>query len=303
MRMTKSLGGFHAILSDATAFGQNLSMFIPHPLVAVRHCRKVHRQLVECRPRYSATISSRSACRWHARTCRQYMALDPAHIRRIPDGIQQAQMEDQRRNAAGRKPMRAVPSGHRSSSSVKPVEEHGIARRFCTHAILANDRRAITAGYWFLRARCPRTVPPGAVDLRRLDWHRGAAVAALIPSLSCRSCRPNAPFAQTRLPVQLERSGYYAERSGDRWPTNKEGGPGLATRPPLTAASAIRAVRLTAAGGRYVRRRSRSKKFAAKSSACDGSNGNPRTEKTVLAVTSRLGPAQIKTMRAGHGGL
>jgi hypothetical protein len=77
---------------------------------------------------------------------------------------------------------------------------------------------AITAGYWFLRARCPACRTTGAVDLRRLDWHRGAAVTALIPSLSCRSCRPNAPFAQL---VCLSESSvaeeYYAERSGNRW--------------------------------------------------------------------------------------
>jgi hypothetical protein len=53
---------------------------------------------------------------------------------------------------------------------------------------------AITAGYWFLRARCPACRTTGDVDLRSLDWHRGAAVTALIPALSCRSCRPNAPF-------------------------------------------------------------------------------------------------------------
>jgi hypothetical protein len=55
---------------------------------------------------------------------------------------------------------------------------------------------AITAGYWFLRARCPACRTTGDVDLRTLDWHRGAAVTALTPSLSCRSCRPNAPFAE-----------------------------------------------------------------------------------------------------------
>ena len=55
---------------------------------------------------------------------------------------------------------------------------------------------AITARYWFLRARCPACRTTGDVDLRRLDWHRGAAVTALIPALSCRSCRPNAPFAE-----------------------------------------------------------------------------------------------------------
>ncbi len=35
---------------------------------------------------------------------------------------------------------------------------------------------AITAGYWFLRARCPACRTTGDVDLRTLDWHRGAAV-------------------------------------------------------------------------------------------------------------------------------
>ena len=77
---------------------------------------------------------------------------------------------------------------------------------------------AITAGYWFLRARCPACRTTGDVDLRTLDWHRGAAVTALTPALSCRSCRPNAPFAEL---VCLSKSSvaeeYYAERSGNRW--------------------------------------------------------------------------------------
>ena len=77
---------------------------------------------------------------------------------------------------------------------------------------------AITAGYWFLRARCPACRTTGDVDLRALDWHHGAAVTALIPALSCRSCRPNAPFAEL---VCLSKSSvaeeYYAERSGNRW--------------------------------------------------------------------------------------
>ena len=77
---------------------------------------------------------------------------------------------------------------------------------------------AITAGYWFLQARCPACRTTGDVDLRMLDWHRGAAVTALIPALSCRSCRPNAPFAEL---VCLSKSSvaeeYYAERSRNRW--------------------------------------------------------------------------------------
>lgn len=58
----------------------------------------------------------------------------------------------------------------------------------------------------------------GDVDLRKLHWHRGAAVTALIPALSCRSCQPNAPFAEL---LSLSKSSlaeeYYAERSGNKW--------------------------------------------------------------------------------------
>ena len=77
---------------------------------------------------------------------------------------------------------------------------------------------AITAGYWFLRARCPACRTTGDVDLQTLDCHRGAAVTALVPALSCRSCRPNAPFAEL---VCLSKSSvaeeYYVERSGNKW--------------------------------------------------------------------------------------
>ena len=77
---------------------------------------------------------------------------------------------------------------------------------------------AITAGYWFLRARCPACRTTGDVDLRTLDWHCGAAVTALTPALSCRACRPNAPFAEL-LPLSKSSLAeeYYAERSGNRW--------------------------------------------------------------------------------------
>jgi hypothetical protein len=32
-------------------------------------------------------------------------------------------------------------------------------------------------------------------DLRTLDRHPGGSISSLIPSLSCRRCSPNAPFA------------------------------------------------------------------------------------------------------------
>ena len=55
---------------------------------------------------------------------------------------------------------------------------------------------AIRAGYWFLWVRCPACRTINAIDLRTLDRHHDAAVSSLIPALSCRSCRPNAPFAE-----------------------------------------------------------------------------------------------------------
>ena len=55
---------------------------------------------------------------------------------------------------------------------------------------------AIAARYWFLCMRCPACRTINAIDLRTLDRHRDAGVTSLIPVLSCRSCRPNAPFAE-----------------------------------------------------------------------------------------------------------
>jgi len=62
---------------------------------------------------------------------------------------------------------------------------------------------AIAARYWFLWVHCPACRTIQAIDLRTLDRHRDAAVTSLIPALSCRSCRPNAPFAEL---VRLSRT-------------------------------------------------------------------------------------------------
>jgi hypothetical protein len=62
---------------------------------------------------------------------------------------------------------------------------------------------AITARYWFLWVRCPACRSTSSIDLRTLDHHRDAAVTSLIAALSCRSCRPNAPFAEL---VRLSRT-------------------------------------------------------------------------------------------------
>jgi hypothetical protein len=55
---------------------------------------------------------------------------------------------------------------------------------------------ALASRHHFLWVYCPDCRTTRDVDLRRLDRHRDAAATSLIPALSCRSCRPNTPFAE-----------------------------------------------------------------------------------------------------------
>lgn len=59
-------------------------------------------------------------------------------------------------------------------------------------------RAALATGYRFLFAFCPACRTERDVDLAAIDAHPDASIASLIPRLSCRSCRPNAPFARLR---------------------------------------------------------------------------------------------------------
>jgi hypothetical protein len=113
-------------------------------------------------------------------------------------------MEDQRRVAAEKK------AASRRATEAQLLED---AERLIA---AWNDRQekrmpmlfsptigaAILARYWFVWVRCPGCRTINAIDLR-LDRHRNAAVTSLIPALSCRSCRPNAPFAEL---VRLSRT-------------------------------------------------------------------------------------------------
>jgi hypothetical protein len=113
-------------------------------------------------------------------------------------GFNRRKMEDRRRQAAEKE------AAERRATDAQVLED---AERLIA---AWNDRQAkhmpmlfsptigaaITAGYWFLWVCCPACRTTNAIDLRTLDRHRDAAVTSLIPSLSCRSCRPNAPFAE-----------------------------------------------------------------------------------------------------------
>ena len=135
-------------------------------------------------------------------------------------GFNKRRMESERAAAAAKEAAARRALGPQfTENSVKLIEAWN-ARQAAHMPMLFSPtiEAAITAGYWFLRARCPACRTTGDIDLRRLDWHRGAAVTALTPALSCRSCRPNAPFAEL---VCLSKSSvaeeYYAERSGNKW--------------------------------------------------------------------------------------
>ena len=113
-------------------------------------------------------------------------------------GFNRRKMEDQRRRAAEKK------AAEQRATDPQVLED---AERFIG---TWNERQAkrmpllfaptigaaITAHYWFLWVRCPACRSTSSIDLRTLDRHPDAAVTSLIPSLSCRSCRPNAPFAE-----------------------------------------------------------------------------------------------------------
>jgi hypothetical protein len=72
---------------------------------------------------------------------------------------------------------------------------------------------ALAARHWFLWVHCPACRNTSGIDLRTLDRHPDAAVTSLIPALSCRPCRPNAPFAEL---VRLSRGSVADEFRAER---------------------------------------------------------------------------------------
>jgi hypothetical protein len=120
-------------------------------------------------------------------------------------GFNRRKMEDQRRKAAEKE---AAIRRATDAQVLEDAERLTAAwnERQALHAPLIFSPTigaAIAAGYWFLWVRCPACRTINAIDLRTLDRHRDAAVSSLIPALSCRSCRPNAPFAEL---VRLSRT-------------------------------------------------------------------------------------------------
>ena len=110
-------------------------------------------------------------------------------------GFNRRKMEDQRRRAANR-------TGLPTDAQVLEDGEQLIAawneRQAQRMPLLFAPTigAAIASRHWYLWVRCPACQSTSSIDLRCLDRHSDAAVTSLIPALSCRSCRPNAPFAE-----------------------------------------------------------------------------------------------------------
>jgi hypothetical protein len=113
-------------------------------------------------------------------------------------GFNRRKMEDERRRAAEKK----AAEQRATDPQIMADAEHLIAvwneRQKQQMPMLFSPTigAAIAAGYWFLWVRCPACRTINAIDLRTLDRHHDAAITSLIPALSCRSCRPSAPFAE-----------------------------------------------------------------------------------------------------------
>jgi hypothetical protein len=67
---------------------------------------------------------------------------------------------------------------------------------------------AIAAGLPWLSFSCQACGQFGSIDLPTLDRHPGASISSLIPSVSCRRCSPNAPFARLET-LTAERTSLY----------------------------------------------------------------------------------------------
>ena len=112
-------------------------------------------------------------------------------------GFNRRKMDDERRRAAEK----AAVEHRATDAQLLEDAERLIAawnerQAAHAHAVLADDRRRGRCPPLVLWVRCPGCRTTNAIDLRTLDRHRDAAVCSLIPWLSCRSCRPHAPFAE-----------------------------------------------------------------------------------------------------------
>ena len=120
-------------------------------------------------------------------------------------GFNRRKMDDNRRRAAEKEAMarRALDPQVRADAERLIADWNERQAKRMPMLFSPTIGAAISARHWYLWVRCPACRTINAIDLRTIDRHRDAAVTILIPWLSCRSCRPHAPFAEL---VRLSRT-------------------------------------------------------------------------------------------------
>ncbi len=129
-------------------------------------------------------------------------------------GFNRRKMEDERRRAAEKKAAEQRATDPQIMADAERLVAIWNERQNRHMPMLFSPTigAAIAADFWFLWVRCPACRTINAIDLRTLDRHHDAAVTSLIPALSCRGCRPNAPFAEL---VRLSRKSIADEMRED----------------------------------------------------------------------------------------
>ena len=89
---------------------------------------------------------------------------------------------------------REAPADRARSAHVCPVAINGSCLWDPKSAACRDCGRAT-----WLSSSCPACGQFGSVDLRTLARHPSAAISSLVPSVSCRRCSPNAPFAKLEM--------------------------------------------------------------------------------------------------------
>jgi hypothetical protein len=128
----------------------------------------------------------------------------------VPKGFNRRKMEGERRRAAEKEAAfrRALDPQVKADARRLVVEWNDRQAQRSPLLFSPTIGAAISAQHWFLWVRCPACCTTQSIDLGRLDRHPDTMVTSLILALSCRSCRPQAPFAEL---VRLSPSSIAAE--------------------------------------------------------------------------------------------
>ena len=115
-------------------------------------------------------------------------------------GINRRQLQREEARAREEKRRRQEEARHVEIAEARDVIETWNTKVAAGRRILSAPTfgAARLAGYRWLTVYCPGCGTVKEIDLAKIDRHPDASITSLIPDLSCRMCRPHAPFAQLR---------------------------------------------------------------------------------------------------------